>query len=176
MLAHGFPSRAILASLFLATRTDPPASRALRAQVLHFSNCQTGVVGYHNDARAFKDLAEFLDHCSFCALSTVSLQIGGRQAPQLSFGMRWSASRFGSNSGSRAKTTRRSGLSRFPSQEGIMRGCPRTLRLGQKARPVFWPCPSDGFPRQIRLGRVASRRAGRCSGSLPQRPAQRFIP
>ena len=27
MPAAGFPSRAILASLFLATRTDPPASR-----------------------------------------------------------------------------------------------------------------------------------------------------
>ena len=61
MLAHGFPSRAILASLFLATRTAPPCFACARTQILHFSNCKTGVVGYHNDARAFKDLAEFLD-------------------------------------------------------------------------------------------------------------------
>ncbi len=36
-----------------------------RAQVLHFSNCQTDVVGYHNDARAFKDLTEFVDQLFF---------------------------------------------------------------------------------------------------------------
>ena len=65
MLAHGFPSRAILASLFLATRTDASASRALARRVLHFSNCQTGVVGNDDDARAFEDLAEFLDHFLF---------------------------------------------------------------------------------------------------------------
>jgi hypothetical protein len=53
-----------LASLFLATRTDPPRARA-RAQVLHLGNRETRVVGNHHDARAFEDLAEFLDHFLF---------------------------------------------------------------------------------------------------------------
>ena len=65
MLAHGLPSRAILASLFLATRTTTACFARARSQVLHFSNCKTGVVGNHYNARAFKDLAEFVDHFLF---------------------------------------------------------------------------------------------------------------
>jgi hypothetical protein len=35
------------------------------AQVLHLGNRETLVVGHHDDARAFEDLAEFLDHFLF---------------------------------------------------------------------------------------------------------------
>jgi hypothetical protein len=35
------------------------------AQVLHLGNRETRVVGNHHDARAFEDLAEFLDHFLF---------------------------------------------------------------------------------------------------------------
>jgi hypothetical protein len=36
-----------------------------RAQVLHLGNRETRVVGNHYDARAFEDLAEFIDHFLF---------------------------------------------------------------------------------------------------------------
>ena len=88
MLAHGFPSRAILASLFLATRTADPASRRFRAQVLHFSNCQTGVVANHNNARAFKDLAEFVDQLFFlCSIHSFTPNLGKYPPAQFSQGL-----------------------------------------------------------------------------------------
>ena len=65
MLAHGLSFRAILASLFFATRTAAPASDHLRAQVLHLSNCHTLVAANHHNARAFKDLTEVFDQFLF---------------------------------------------------------------------------------------------------------------
>ena len=55
------------------------------AQVLHLGNCQTGVVGNHNDARAFEDLAEFLDHFLFLGSIHSSLQVWDAHAPRLIF-------------------------------------------------------------------------------------------
>ena len=49
----------------LGNANEPASITHLRPQVLHFSNCQTLVVGNHYDARAFEDLAEFLDHFLF---------------------------------------------------------------------------------------------------------------
>ena len=84
MLSHDFPLRAILASLFLATRTDTSASRA-RSKFLHFSNCQTGIVGNHNNARAFEDLAEFLNQFLFLGSIHSSSPVVGGANPSGSF-------------------------------------------------------------------------------------------
>ncbi len=104
-------------------RTRPP--RGTRAQVLHLGNRETDVVGNHDDARAFEDLAEFLDHFLFLgSIHSFTPSMAGVPAvagcPRLSFtpGVPGAS---GPISGSRAKTTwERSEWSRFPSQEGIM--------------------------------------------------------
>ena len=54
------------------------------AQVLHVSNRETRVVGNHYNARAFKDLAEFLDHFLFlCSIHSFTPILG--LSPRLSF-------------------------------------------------------------------------------------------
>ncbi len=85
MLAHGFPSRAILARRFLATLERNCQQRACAPpKILHLGNCETFVVGYHDDASAFEDLAFSSSTTrSFWALSTGVLQFGGR-TPRLS--------------------------------------------------------------------------------------------
>ena len=82
-LRRACPSRAILASLFLATRTDPPSlHRIAGAQVLHLCNRETFVVGNHHDARAFEDLAEFLDHFLFLgSIHSFTPSMGGLRPP-----------------------------------------------------------------------------------------------
>ena len=129
MLAHGLPSRAILASLFLATRTDPPASR-MRAQVLHFGNCQTLVVANHNDARAFKDLAEIVDQLFFlCSIHSFTPNLG--VTPRLMFAGSANHPTFRVRYYGRAKRSRgephKSCL--IPSQAGIN---------GRTANPPSW--------------------------------------
>ena len=114
------PSRAILASLFLATRTDHPL-RAARAQVLHFGNCKTCVVGNHYNARAFKDLAEFVDHFLFLgSIHSFTPNLG--VSPRLIFSPQDDGIRV-QYQGPEAEITRRyypsEILSRSPSQEGI---------------------------------------------------------
>ena len=87
MLAHGFPSRAILASLFFATRTASTCIRRARAQVLHVSNCQTGVVGLPQQRQSFRRFGRVRRPIvSFWALSTVLTPVvGGAQPLRLVF-------------------------------------------------------------------------------------------
>ena len=82
MLAQGFPSRAILASLFLATRTDPLGRAGAGTKILHLGNRETFVAGNHHDARAFEDLAEFLDQFLFLgSIHSFTPSVGGVHPP-----------------------------------------------------------------------------------------------
>jgi hypothetical protein len=49
----------------LGNANGPARVAGAPAQVLHLGNRETLVVGNHHDARAFEDLAEFLDHFLF---------------------------------------------------------------------------------------------------------------
>jgi hypothetical protein len=64
MLAPGFP-QGDLGELVLGHANGPPDVAHARAEVLHLCNRHAFVAGNHHDARAFEDLAEFLDHFLF---------------------------------------------------------------------------------------------------------------
>jgi hypothetical protein len=61
----GLPFKGDLGELVLGNAYGPTNFAQLRAQVLHLCNRHARVVGNHHDARAFEDLAEFIDHFLF---------------------------------------------------------------------------------------------------------------
>ena len=139
MLAHGFPQgRFWRACSWQRVRTRRFAHA--RAQVLHLSNCQTCVVGNHNDARAFEDLAEFLDHFLFLGSIHSFTPSYGRVYPSGSFSPAI-APALRVLYGSLAKSPEGLALQklvRFPSQAGLMTAN-LTHRLGR--RTALPPAP-----------------------------------
>jgi len=82
MLSHGFRHRAILASLFLATRTAPPAARAAQRRIC-ISERQADDVA-NPRRQSFRRFGRVVDQLFFLALlSTVSLQNWGGPPAQL---------------------------------------------------------------------------------------------